>query len=158
MKEKILSMDDIFEEDGINLEDFNFKNFREEKISDYALLKTNTRVIGVCETLFRFMDSINNCSNYLEIMHDKLYSGDFTSLSAYSKKARISLKNLLDEEIIACSGRVEGAVYPFSNDGMIQTVSEFYKKGSEYKNAKVIGMHIPKIFQKFRSNEFYLVN
>ncbi|NCC70997.1 hypothetical protein EOM09_05425 [bacterium] len=148
MKEKILNLDEIFEEKGINLGDFNFKNFREEVITDYALLKTNSRVLGVCETLFRFMDSIHNCPNYLEIMHNNIYSRDFTSLSAYSKKAGISLKNLLDEEIITRSGRVD----------IIQTVSEFYKKGPEYENTKVIGMHVPKIFQKVRSNEFYLVN
>ncbi len=101
---------------------------------------------------------IRKCENYLEVKHTYINSDNFTCLRAYSLKARISLKNLLEENVIELKGRTNiGEVFPDGPMGMVQVVSDCYKRGDEYENTRVIGMYRPKLFQRFRADEYYLV-
>ncbi len=56
MTNELLTMDIIYENLGVSLYDFTFNKSFNGNVTDFALLKVNDRVIGVCETLFRFMN------------------------------------------------------------------------------------------------------
>lgn len=150
MEDNILTMDEVLKE-GILLQEYKFKNESRPDI-DYVLLRISNKVLSIHETLFSFMDSIRNCKNYLEIRHSYIDSKDFTELPAYSKQTKISLKSLLDENIIESIGRKSSGVLPDGPYGMISAVSDNYRRGNNYANAKVIGVHI---IERYRANFNY---